>query len=732
MRRPIVAPHFTVRRVDPDVVILLSETQELVLRSAFLYELVPYLDGRTVEQIAASLEDTTVEDIEDAVATLHDRGLVQELVEERAREASLWSALGHDAPTAFARLDAARVRLTAREPGDAEAFTAALRDWGLGVGDDGALDLVVVHDVLAPELEQVNLRSLEERKPWLLVRPSGRRPWLGPLFVPGKTACWECLAQRQRFNRQIEISLNAGSTANLVTAARSSRGSVGLVAHHAAVVAARWFASGGSELEGYVRTFDLASGEVETHELVRRPQCRACGTPRTDDLERYARIDLESKHLADSSGRTLSPAETLRRYGKHVSRLTGVVTRVEQAEGTDGTPIHVFNSGYNLVRPVSAAGFIVNEFRSQSQGKGRTSIEARVGALAEAIERYCTFASTDEDPAVHATLRELGERAVDPRSLMLFSEDQYRDRDAWNKRHKRAHRVPLPFDPDVVLEWTPIWSMTHRCVRFLPARKRNDYVVSDTNGNAAGTSLEDAILQGFYELVERDAISLWWYNRVARPGVDLDSFDDPYLRELREYYRVRLNRSLWVIDITSDFGIPSFAAGSADLATNGKITLGFGSHRDAAIALKRALTEGNQFLSMIPSLDASTPEDIADRTRPEIGWYHGATLATDAYVFPDGTRPERRASDYPHDWSLDAKDNVERCQALVEARGMELLVLNLTRPDIEMPVVKVVAPGMRYHWPRYGAGRLYTTPIELGWKASETPESELNPMPIFW
>lgn len=80
----------------------------------------------------------------------------------------------------------------------------------------------------------------------------------------------------------------------------------------------------------------------------------------------------------------------------------------------------------------------------------------------------------------------------------------------------------------------------------------------DSNGNAAGNTQEEAILQGFMELVERDSVALWWYNCVKRPVVDLDSFDEPYLKALQDYYQTQHRE--WVLDITSDLKIPSFAA----------------------------------------------------------------------------------------------------------------------------------------------------------------------------
>lgn len=144
----------------------------------------------------------------------------------------------------------------------------------------------------------------------------------------------------------------------------------------------------------------------------------------------------------------------------------------------------------------------------------------------------------------------------------------------------------------------PVWSLTHRRHRLLPTSMLYfdacpdgppDALVADSNGQAAGSSPEDALLQGFYELVERDAVALWWYNRTRHPAVDLDAFDEPWLAALRGTYRA-LGRELWALDVTSDLGIPVVAAVSrrtdgADRADGtGRaaedILLGFGAHPD--------------------------------------------------------------------------------------------------------------------------------------------------------
>jgi len=61
---------------------------------------------------------------------------------------------------------------------------------------------------------------------------------------------------------------------------------------------------------------------------------------------------------------------------------------------------------------------------------------------------------------------------------------------------------------------------------------------------------------------------------------------------------------------------------------------------------------------------------------------------------------------------------------------MEFLVLDQTRPDIGMPVVRVIVPGLRHFWPRFAPGRLYDVPVRMGHRDRPLAESDLNPAPV--
>jgi ribosomal protein S12 methylthiotransferase accessory factor len=60
-----------------------------------------------------------------------------------------------------------------------------------------------------------------------------------------------------------------------------------------------------------------------------------------------------------------------------------------------------------------------------------------------------------------------------------------------------------------------------------------------------------------------------------------------------------------------------------------------------------------------------------------------------------------------------------------------MLVLDQTRPEVGLPTVKVIVPGLRHFWARFAPGRLYDVPMELGWLTKRQTEMELNPAHMF-
>jgi ribosomal protein S12 methylthiotransferase accessory factor len=97
------------------------------------------------------------------------------------------------------------------------------------------------------------------------------------------------------------------------------------------------------------------------------------------------------------------------------------------------------------------------------------------------------------------------------------------------------------------------------------------------------------------------------------------------------------------------------------------------------------------------------------------------------YLTPSGEPPIR--PDFSSKFSYtDPREQVLACVALAKQNGADFLVLDQTRPDIEVPVVRVIVPGLRHFYRRFAPGRLYDVPIKLGWRDRPILESDLNPV----
>ncbi len=442
---------------------------------------------------------------------------------------------------------------------------------------------------------------------------------------------------------------------------------------------------------------------------------------------------------ADGEHRTLAPDAAFDRFKHLIDRYTGVLRHLQRLPTPPGGLLHTYQVQHSLVSVFDALDKLRANEQAGSAGKGMTDIQAKMSAVGEGLERYSAVWQGYEY-VVWASYNELKDEALHPASLLGFSARQYATRAAWNTACPSPMlHVPEPFDDGEVIAWVPVWSLTQQRYRYIPARygffgypdDGTLFCRADSNGTAAAVTLEEAILQGLYELIERDAVSIWFYNHLRRPGVDLARFDTPYFTDLKQYYAGVLHRDLHVLDVTSDLGIPCFVAVSRRTDRKPEdIIKGYGCHHDPVIAIGRALTELNQVLNNVleETADGATRYRIRDPLG--LGWLRTATMAEHPYLTPDPEQSLKRRDDYPAPATDDILDDVWACVRRAQAENIEVYVLNLTRAEIGMPVVKVIAPGLVHFWRRLGFRRLYDVPVKMGWRQTASREEDLNPWSI--
>ncbi|MFI6206314.1 TOMM precursor leader peptide-binding protein [Streptomyces sp. NPDC051041] len=747
--------HLRATVVPGEAAYLVSHRGVTALRGDAAEILVPLLDGSrspdaVLREATASL---TADEAVQALRTLDASGLLRlrpartdppaaPFPPDPAAEA-YWDLAGLDGAQVPAALARSSVHVVAADDGDADELRAACRASGLALArsaDDADLTLVVTDDYLSPRLRDVDAGHRASKRPWLLAGTGSTACWVGPLFQPHEGPCWHCLASRLRGHRRSEEPLRralglAGPPVRPRAALAAGRS---LTVQLAVLEAAKWLAGLRGPTRNCVHVLDTIGLRGTLHPVTRLPQCAACGDPGLMARRSTRPFVPRSRPKTgqDLNGhRALSPARMLERYGSLVDPVTGIVKEIRRAPRSPEF-VQAFLSGENLAMRSPTLAGVRAGLRSLSGGKGLTETEARVSALGEAVERYSGTRQGDE-PVVRDSYRGLGPAAVHPNASQLYDVRQLRDRDRWNARGSRLQYVPPAFDETRPTDWTPVWSLTGGTQRLLPTsmlyfseEPSPDGLCADSNGNAAGSSPEDALVQGFLELVERDAVALWWYNRTRQPAVDLDAFAEPYVDRLREGCRA-LHREVWALDLTSDFGIPVVAALSRRTDKPAEdIVFGFGAHFDPRIALRRALTEMGQLLPLVSEVTPAGTGYLVDDP-DALDWWRHATLAGWPYVTADPALPRSGPDHWTYTPSTDLRDDVAAITEAVRQRGMDLLVLDQTRPDLELPVVKVIVPGLRHFWPRFAPGRLYTTPVALGRRPRPTPYEELNPVPLF-
>jgi ribosomal protein S12 methylthiotransferase accessory factor len=398
------------------------------------------------------------------------------------------------------------------------------------------------------------------------------------------------------------------------------------------------------------------------------------------------------KDHRDGTHRSRAPADTLADYGGRMARMG--ITRLANMTGLDWLGIPV----YNAIRPNSRS-------LSVSQGKGATHDAARVSALMESIEYW--HAEFFEGALRHESYRELARHksVLDIARLPLRGGLDTVGEGSRETPARAELRTDLPmlwtegFD---LLAGSPLW-LPYDNVRL--NKVGIDYAATtfrvSSNGLASGNNLVEAVIHGICELVERDALTMWWQGvrtaaDIARTKLDLGSVTDPVCRGLLDAFEEGgIEVAVW--DVTCDTGIPTYQCCVVERADRVAwrsfgACWGYGTHTSPQVALSRALTEAAQ--SRITVIAASRDENFRTMYKAQ---NDARTLARTREVFfaAPGTLPfdTGRGIDHPT-LNEDLRAVLDR----LAAAGIENVVaVDLTKPEIGIPTAKVVVPDLEFY-----------------------------------
>lgn len=310
---------------------------------------------------------------------------------------------------------------------------------------------------------------------------------------------------------------------------------------------------------------------------------------------------------------------------------------------------------------------------SVSQGKALTAEAARVSAAMESVELWHA-----EDlgplPRTRLSLREM--RFANPVDVSALP---------WRPDARRLDALPI--------EWVRARSLTRDRTAWLPRDVLElDFRVRETfrpnffhrtsNGLASGNCPEEALLHGLCEVVERHGLWVDHDDPERRTALDPDDLGDAELEGWVETVRrAGFRVALW--DVTWEAGIPVVMTDlvAPDLAS---VWRGSGCHPSPRVALSRALTEAAQARLTYISGARDDLQILSPGTPP----------AKPFERFREPT-PEARLADAADLSSDRVEVDLERVARALDAAGYEAWAVDLTREDVGVPVVRVVAPGLR-------------------------------------
>lgn len=346
----------------------------------------------------------------------------------------------------------------------------------------------------------------------------------------------------------------------------------------------------------------------------------------------------------------------------------------------------------------------------KQMGKGSTPEQSRASACMELGERFSFFSFLrDADNFLtgdYADMERLGHPVLPIETLMQSVHDT-----VLPAALLREMLTGLP------LQWT--WAIRLSDNEPLLVPFSWFYAINEFNGPSAGNTYEEAVIQGISEVVERHVCALVTRDRLVTPKIDPASITDPVALDLMAKFR-KNGIEIVLNDFSLDTGIPSIGALAWDPATFpdlSEIVYTAGTTPDANKALIRALTEVAQLAG-----DFNSGSNYVASGLPK-----PLSLAEVAHVVESGQT-------IALDQVVDLKDGdifqeVRNCVAALKNNGMEVLVVNTTHPQLQIPAIYTIIPGAHFRERAMGGNAaLFAAKLAAGLLADDQLDAKLAAM----
>ncbi|WP_288267026.1 YcaO-related McrA-glycine thioamidation protein [uncultured Methanobrevibacter sp.] len=354
------------------------------------------------------------------------------------------------------------------------------------------------------------------------------------------------------------------------------------------------------------------------------------------------------------------------------------ITRVADITDLDRIGMPVFTA----IRPTAEDGAI-----SIYGGKGISKDHAKASAMMEGFERY-SAEKQESDDTIFATPNEIGEKGeyIEPKSLNLPQKFEKADLGDTKFEWNLAHDIITGNDYYVLSNAV-----------FHPYNHDSDVeslFKSNTNGLASGNVLEEAILHGIFEVIERDAWSIFEMTHKNYSQINIDSIESELIKEIIDKFESQ-GIKIKLMDFTADINIPTIAASADDTVTRdaGLLTLGIGTHLDPEVAILRALTEVAQ--SRATQINGAREDTVRADFAREAGYERMKRI--NKYYFRQ-EEEQINLSDIENKSTTSIDEDIDIVKEELIANDIKhVLYTDLTRPEVDVSVVRVIIPEMEVY-----------------------------------
>ncbi|MGM0852453.1 MAG: TOMM precursor leader peptide-binding protein [Bacillota bacterium] len=602
-------------------------------------------------------------------------------------------------------------------------------------------DLVLVlHDAWNPSIHQKAEDVLRPIGiPWLRGFVSFGEGVVGPIVLSDSPGCSRCadmrrlMAGRER-KEMSEMPQRLEATDGISRDVWASSTGVLQIAYQVAAEAQRILQGDKVLSEGQIFLMNMKTLKSSWHPFLADPLCTVCSTL-PDDSPAAAAISLKSSPKIEGSYRCRSMDDLNKVLVKeYLDHRTGILN----------------GKMHDFVSIFADVGVNLPLFSGDEGVAGRTHSFAasELTAILEGLERSCGLSPRGKRTVVYDSYRNLNEQALNPLKVGVHAEKQYA-------------RLDFPFEkfhPDHPMKWVWGYSFLEERPMLIPELlayyslgcSGEGFVYETSNGCALGGSLEEAILYGIMEVVERDSFLMTWYAELPLPRLDPDSLNDKELRLMIDRVRTVGGYELHFYNSTMEHGIPSVVAIAKNRKQKGlNLICAAGAHLDPVRAVKSTVHE---LAAMMLTLDEKFESNKEEFVRmlhdsslvqkmDDHGMLYGLPQAEERLQFLlDDHRPMRsfkeefKEKQAQADLTEDLRDTLQKFRQL----NLDVIVVDQSTPETKrngLYCVKVLIPGMLpmtfgHHLTRVtGLERVLRVPMELGYVRQPLTPEQLNPYP---